>query len=130
LGAGSGIDIKSLAENLVAAERKPLQDRIDAKIAKSEAKISGYGAVRAYLEPLKASLEKLKSASNFGVLSLSNSQPAAFAARMGSDATTGSHEITVAQLASAQLTERWSKRCSCPIDQRNPESCLITSTAK
>ena len=104
LGAGSGIDIKSLAENLVAAERKPLQDRIDAKIAKSEAKISGYGAVRAYLEPLKASLEKLKSASNFGVLSLSNSQPAAFAARMGSEATTGSHEITVAQLASAQRT--------------------------
>jgi flagellar hook-associated protein 2 len=104
LGAGSGIDIKNLAQSLVEAERKPLKDRIDAKITKSEAKISGYGAVRAYLEPLKASLEKLKSASNFGTLSLSNSQPAAFSASMGATATTGSHEITVAQLASAQRT--------------------------
>lgn len=102
MGAGSGIDIKNLAQSLVDAERKPLKDRIDAKIAKSEAKISGYGAVRAYLEPLKASLEKLKSASNFGTLSLSNSQPAAFSASMGVTATTGSHEITVSQLASAQ----------------------------
>lgn len=104
LGAGSGIDIKNLAQSLVDVERKPLKDRIDAKIAKSEARISGYGAVRAYLEPLKASLEKLKSASNFGTLSLSNSQPAAFSASMGATATTGSHEITVAQLASAQRT--------------------------
>ncbi|MGA1695219.1 MAG: flagellar cap protein FliD N-terminal domain-containing protein, partial [Burkholderiaceae bacterium] len=42
LGAGSGVDVKSLAENLVAAERAPKQKLIEDKIARSEAKISGY----------------------------------------------------------------------------------------
>jgi flagellar hook-associated protein 2 len=36
LGAGSGIDVKALAEGLVDAERKPLKDRIEAKISKTE----------------------------------------------------------------------------------------------
>ena len=42
LGAGSGIDVKSLAQSLVDAEKTPKKERIDAKIAKSEAKITGY----------------------------------------------------------------------------------------
>ena len=33
LGAGSGIDVKSLANNLVEAERGPRKDVIDKKIA-------------------------------------------------------------------------------------------------
>lgn len=33
LGAGSGIDIQALAQNLVDAEKTPRKDAIDAKIA-------------------------------------------------------------------------------------------------
>ena len=39
LGAGSGVDVASLAQNLVDAERVPKENAINAKIAKSEAKI-------------------------------------------------------------------------------------------
>ena len=42
LGAGSGVDIKALAQGLTDAEKVPKQNAIQSKIDKSEAKISGY----------------------------------------------------------------------------------------
>ena len=35
LGAGSGIDIKKLAEDLVAAERAPRQELLDQRVARA-----------------------------------------------------------------------------------------------
>ena len=45
LGAGSGVDIKALAQGLTDAEKVPKQNAIQSKIDKSEAKISGYSAM-------------------------------------------------------------------------------------
>lgn len=58
LGAGSGIDTKSLATNLVEAERVPLQKRIEAKITQSENKISGYGALKFSLSDIQSAFGK------------------------------------------------------------------------
>lgn len=102
LGAGSGIDIKTLAQSLVEAERKPFKDKIDTRIAKSEAKISGYGAILTYLRPLKESFEKLRNGNNLGTLTVSNSQPAAVTATAGPNAAPGSHTVSVLSLASSQ----------------------------
>ena len=52
LGAGSGMDVKALATNLVEAERAPRKGVIDKKIAKSEAGISGYAAIKSALDGL------------------------------------------------------------------------------
>lgn len=104
LGAGSGIDIKSLAESLIEAERKPFKDRIDQKVEKSEAKISGYGAILSYLRPLRASMEKLANPESFGSLAASSSQPAALTAVAQSGASVGSHSVSVLGLASAQVS--------------------------
>ena len=46
LGAGSGIDVQSLATNLVEAERAPRKAVIEKKITQSESGISGYAAVK------------------------------------------------------------------------------------
>ena len=78
LGAGSGIDIKGLAQGLVDAEKTPKKERIDAKIAQSEAKITGYGAVKYALSELKTAFGKLNDASDFSSIQPSNTQPAAF----------------------------------------------------
>lgn len=102
LGAGSGIDIKALAQSLVEAERKPFKDKIDTKIAKSEAKISGYGAILTYLRPLKDSFEKLRNGNSLGSLTVSNSQPSAVTATAAAAAVPGSHTVSVLSLASAQ----------------------------
>jgi flagellar hook-associated protein 2 len=104
LGAGSGIDVKALAESLVEAERAPRKERIDERITKSEAKISGYAAVNYALSTLKTAFQKLNDASDFSAVSVNNSQTSVFSATADSLATAGRYSVEVTQLASAQTT--------------------------
>jgi flagellar hook-associated protein 2 len=102
LSAGSGVDVKSLAKNLVDAEKAPQADAINAKIKKSEARISGYGAIKFMLSDLKAKFAALDDLSDFSSLSSSIGQSSAFSADLSSTASAGNHSITVTQLAKGQ----------------------------
>ena len=104
LGAGSGIDVNSLAQSLVDAEKTPKKERIEAKIAKSEAKITGYSAVKYALSELKTAFGKLNDASDFSSLQPSNTQPSAFGVSASATAEAGSYSIEVLQTALAQRT--------------------------
>ena len=104
LGAGSGIDIKSLADNLVEAERAPRKDRIDTKIKQTEARISGYGALKYSLSQLKSAFEKINDASEFASVKASNTQASAFGITTDATAGTGSYSIQVNQIATEQRT--------------------------
>lgn len=104
LGAGSGIDIKSLAQSLVDAEKTPQKERIDAKIKQSEARITGYGAVKYALSELKTAFEKLNDASDFSSLKPSNTQPTALSITASSTAESGTYSINVLHTALAQRT--------------------------
>jgi flagellar hook-associated protein 2 len=102
LGAGSGIDIKKLAEDLVAAERAPRQELIDQRIERTEARISGYGAVRYGLSALKDAFAGLNETSDFAAITTTSSQPSAVSATATAAAGVGRHSIVVTQLAAAQ----------------------------
>jgi flagellar hook-associated protein 2 len=102
LSAGSGVDIKALAQSLVDAEKTPRVDALQAKIDKSTAKISGYGAVSFSLGEIKSAFEKLKDVSDFSSISSSNTQPSAFGVSADATATTGSYDVTVTTVATAQ----------------------------
>ncbi len=102
LGAGSGMDVKALATSLVDAEKAPRKDIIDKKISKSEAKISGYSAIRYVLDQLKTAFEGLNNQSDFNGVKVFNSQTAAFSATGSAAAAAGSHSIIVKSLAAAQ----------------------------
>jgi flagellar hook-associated protein 2 len=104
LGAGSGIDIKSLAQSLVDAEKTPQKERIDAKIKQSEARITGYGAMKYALSELKTAFEKLNDASDFSSIKPSNTQPTALSITSSSTAESGSYSINVLNTAQAQRT--------------------------
>jgi len=104
LGAGSGIDVKSLAQSLVDAEKTPKKERIDDKIAKTEAKITGYSAVKYALSTLKTAFGKLNDASDFSSINPTNTQPAAFGVTASSTAEAGTYSIEVLQTALAQRT--------------------------
>lgn len=104
LGAGSGIDVKALTENLVEAERGPKKGRIDQKITKTEAKISGYGAMKFALTDLKAAFAKLNDASDFSSIKPNNTQPSAFGVQASLAAEAGSYSVEVLQTALAQRT--------------------------
>jgi len=102
LGAGSGVDVKSLANNLVEAERAPRKAIIEKKIQASEGGISGYAAIKYVLADLSSAFGALKNQSSFNVMTTRNSQPSAFAVTSSSSTATGSHSVAVTQLAKPQ----------------------------
>lgn len=104
LGAGSGIDVKSLAQSLVDAEKTPKKERIESQISKTEAKITGYGAIKYALSELKTAFGKLNDASDFSSIQPANTQPSAFGVSASSTAEAGSYSIEVLQTALAQRT--------------------------
>jgi flagellar hook-associated protein 2 len=102
LGAGSGVDVASLAQNLVDAERLPQENAINTKITKNEARISGYAALSFVLNNVKTALTDLKDQSSFNAVSVTNSNSSAFSIATNSSAAEGSHSVEVLQVAKAQ----------------------------
>ena len=102
LNAGSGVDVASLAQNLVDAEKVPQQNAINAKISKNEARVSGYAAISFVSNELNNAFTALKDQNSFSSLTANNSQPNAFSITTSATATSGSHEVEVLQLAKAQ----------------------------
>ena len=101
LGAGSGIDIKALAQSLVEAERAPRQGVIDGKIQKEESRITGLGAIKSLLGQLQTVMASLNDAKEFTSIVPSNSQPAAFGATATSSAQSGNYSVEVSRIAKA-----------------------------
>lgn len=104
LGAGSGVDVKALAESLVEAERAPRKEIIDTKIKQTEAKISGYSALKYSLSELQTAFKKLNDTSDFNSVTAVSSQPSAVGITTNSSATAGIYNVEVSQMA---LATRW-----------------------
>jgi flagellar hook-associated protein 2 len=102
LSAGSGVDVNSLANSLVEAEKAPRKAEIDARVAKAEGGISGYAAMKFVLGDLQTAFNSLKNQSSFNTLVPQISQPNAVSVTTTASATTGSHSIAVTQLAQQQ----------------------------
>lgn len=102
LGAGSGVDTKTLAENLVEAERAPQKALLDKKIAQSTAKVSGYAAVNFVLTQVKDAFAALNDQNEYAAISVKNSNPSAFEAVATTDAEAIDHQVEVLSLAKAQ----------------------------
>ncbi|MDX1331023.1 MAG: flagellar filament capping protein FliD, partial [Burkholderiaceae bacterium] len=102
LGAGSGVDIKSLAQSLVDAEKVPRERAINTKIDDQERRIAGYSAMMLSLENVKAAFQKLNDATDFNAGEVTNSQPNTIGAVTTAAAVPGRHTIEVLQLAAAQ----------------------------
>jgi flagellar hook-associated protein 2 len=102
LGAGSGVDVKSLATNLVEAERAPRKAVLDKKIKASEGGISGYAAIKFVLGDLNTAFSTLKNQSAFNVMTTRNSHPSAFSVTTSATTAAESHSVSVSQLAKPQ----------------------------
>lgn len=102
LGAGSGIDTKSLAASLVAAEKAPREAAINKNISKEQATISGFAAVKYAINNLKTAFDDLKDKTDFKSITATNSNPAAFSVAATVSADPGNHSIQVDSLAVPQ----------------------------
>jgi len=104
LGAGTGVDLKALAQGLVDAEMTPRKEQINAKIAKSEARISGYGAVLASLDVIKKAFQGLENPSSILKPVVDAGGTSAFSVTAANTAAPGNYNLRVVQLASGQRT--------------------------
>jgi len=104
LGTGSGIDVQSLASNLVQAEQAPQQALIQKKIDASNANISGYGALLSGVSALQSAFAKLQDSSTIAPVTVQSTDTASFlaTATSGTNAAPGFHQVLVKAVAKAQ----------------------------
>ena len=102
LGAGSGVDVASLAQNLVNAEKVPQENAINSKITKNDSKVSGLSAVMFMMTELKTALTAVKDKDNFNTLTVANTNTNAVNVAASSAAAAGDHQVVVNAISQAQ----------------------------
>lgn len=102
LGAGSGVDIKGLAQGLVDAEKAPQQALLDSAIKSSQSRISGYSAIMYSLGNLKDALAGLQDMSAIAAPSVQGDAGGSVAVSAAASATTGQHTVQALSLVQAQ----------------------------
>lgn len=101
LGLGSGIDIRSLVDGLVAAERDPQAFQLTRKETDLQAKLSSFGVFKSGLSDFRSSLAGLRDAGKFASLQASTSNDA-IGASVSSTADEGQFNLESKQLAQSQ----------------------------
>ncbi|WP_349431726.1 flagellar filament capping protein FliD [Methylomarinum sp. Ch1-1] len=102
LGLGSGIDIRSIVDGLVAAERQPQEFLLTKQESDIQAKLSSYGVFKSSLSSFRASLAGLRDAGKFDALQAKSSDSDVVSASVSSNADIGRFNLESKQLAQAQ----------------------------
>ncbi len=98
-GIGSGLDVKSIVSQLVAAEGNPASARIDRNEGEYQAKLSAFGSLKSALADFKSSLAGLKDISNFQKRSVTLSNKDLLSVSADTTALEGSYDVEVNRLA-------------------------------
>jgi flagellar hook-associated protein 2 len=101
-GIGSGLDVASIVQQLVAAERAPADGRLDRSNRRLQAEISAIGTLRSAFSGLRTAVDALSS--NTAALARKTTLPegAGLTASAASAAAVGRYQVEVLALASAQ----------------------------
>lgn len=99
---GSTIDVQSLVSQLVAAERKPLDDQLARAVTKNATQISATSALLGALSSFQSALNGLRTTTAFSGRSTTSTDADIVTATATANAVPGRYDIQVEQLASAQ----------------------------
>lgn len=101
-GLGSGLDIQSIVEQLVAAERAPQANRLTTRESKANEELSALGKFKSALASFKDSLAKLTDVDTFQGRTVTVEDEKVFTATASSSSLPGTYSVEVITLASAQ----------------------------
>jgi len=101
-GIGSGLDINGLVDQLVAAERQPVANRINLAEVRTNSELSALGKLKSSISSFQDTLTTLKDIATFQQRTVTQSVPDFVSVSADSSAVKGSYSIEVQQLASAQ----------------------------
>ncbi|MCK2150045.1 flagellar filament capping protein FliD [Marinobacter alexandrii] len=102
LGIGSGVLSSDLVDQLVAAERKPTESRLEFNTQRTEALLSAYGTLRSAITELRLPMRQLSAPDNMTAFSASSSNDDVAVTLDDSKASRGSYTVQVDSLAQAQ----------------------------
>ena len=99
-GLYSGLDVNSLVDALVNAERAPVESRLNRNEEAFKVELSAIGQLQSSLESFQSQIDALNSYENFSPRAFTVSDQAVITASVTSTAAQGSYTFTVDQLAS------------------------------
>ena len=100
--SGSGLDVRNLVDQLVAAEGGPVTSRLDRKEVSLQEGLSAIGTLKGALLDFQDSLEPLRKENAFKSINATSSNDDKFTVAAGDNAVTGSYDIEISQLAQSQ----------------------------
>lgn len=104
-GIGSGLDLAGLAQQLVAAERQPVEFRIARQEARVQSQLSAFGSLKSALSAFNDQLEKMNTLGSLLTRKASSADESLLTVSVSSSALPASYAVEVLQLAQAQKLE-------------------------
>lgn len=101
LGIGSGVDINSMVNQLVALESRPL-GQMRARATELQTQVSSYGQLSSLFSALQTAAGKLTGASLWSQAAATSSNTAAVSVVGGASAAPGTYSVSVSRLATSQ----------------------------
>jgi len=98
----SSLDVNSLVSQLVSQERATYSAPITAREAKATVQLSAISTLKGAMSSFKTAADTLKTSGTLSPRTTSSSDEDVFTATSASDASTGSYEVNVIDLAKAQ----------------------------
>lgn len=99
LGVGSGLLTNELVDDIIAAEREPVEARLDSEQELVEARISAYGEVVSLVSGFSNTLQSLSLPSSFSGSTATSTNDTLVSATASSVAVPGTYVVEVNQLA-------------------------------
>lgn len=100
-GVGSGLDVNGIVNQLMALERRPLE-QIEAANKRLDAQLSAYGKLQGAMTALRDAARKLSDASTWQLTKVASGNAEAVSATSTGTAPPGTYTIGVTKLAAAQ----------------------------
>ena len=101
-GIGSGLDVNSLVQQLIAAEGQPVQQRLAIKESQYQSKLSAYGSLKSALSALKTATEKLQNAETFDARTIASSNEEAVTVSVQASAVPARYSVNIVSTAVAE----------------------------
>ena len=99
-GVGSGLDVNSIVQQLMAIERQPL-NRLESDKRDLQTQLSAFGQLKSSLSSFQSAFADLKSLNAFEVYKAESGDETAFTATADSSAAVGFNDIQVVNVAEA-----------------------------
>ncbi|MFC6842170.1 flagellar filament capping protein FliD [Xanthomonas theicola] len=102
LAVGSGLDIPTFVAKLVAAERKPQENRINTDGTASTAKLSALSTIKGALSNLQTAMNAIAKSADKSEVKATVADGAGYTASVTDSATAGTYSVEVVKLAERQ----------------------------